>query len=197
MEELDIKEIIEILQKNLWIIISITLLAAILSGIISIFFLSEIYASSVTLIVNKKYDRNEELQFSDVNLAHNLVDTYSVINSLANVFIYEANQILKMENVQVIDIAKPSYMLVNPRVGMNIAVAAILGMMLGVGIAFLKDFLDNTNKIPEDVQKYLGLPVIGMIPRRGEMRCMICTVTCCLVWMMARASWKIHWICWT
>jgi len=51
---------------------------------------------------------------------------------------------------------------------MNIAVAAILGMMLGVGIAFLKEFLDNTIKTPEDIQKYLDLPVIGMIPNTDD-----------------------------
>jgi len=221
MEELDIREVIAIIRKNLWIIILFTLLAAILSGIISTFFLSEVYASSTTLIVSKKYETTDQLQLSDVNLARNLVDTYSVIiksnrvlekvisnysnltlgqlkskisvssegntevlrirvedeiperaadiaNSLANVFIEEVNQLLKMENVQVIDVAKTSYAPVRPRVKMNIAVAALVGLMVGVGIAFLREFLDNTIKTPEDVQKYLDLPVIGMIPDLDE-----------------------------
>jgi capsular polysaccharide biosynthesis protein len=36
--------------------------------------------------------------------------------------------------------------------------------MLGVFIAFLIEFLDTTIKTPEDVEKHLGLPVIGSIP---------------------------------
>jgi capsular polysaccharide biosynthesis protein len=36
--------------------------------------------------------------------------------------------------------------------------------MTGLGIIFLIEYLDNTIKTPEDVQKHLGLPVIGTIP---------------------------------
>jgi capsular polysaccharide biosynthesis protein len=63
---------------------------------------------------------------------------------------------------------------VRPNLATNIAIAVVLGMMLGVGIIFLIEFLDNTIKTAEDVQKYLDLPVLGVIPgfdnnfRRGD-----------------------------
>lgn len=45
------------------------------------------------------------------------------------------------------------------------AIAGVLGVMLGVFIAFIVEYLDNTIKTPEDVEKYLGLPVLGAIPK--------------------------------
>jgi capsular polysaccharide biosynthesis protein len=79
-----------------------------------------------------------------------------------------------IDNVQIIDTARVSYTPVRPNLATNIAIAVVLGMMLGVGIIFLIEFLDNTIKTAEDVQKYLDLPVLGVIPgfdnnfRRGD-----------------------------
>jgi capsular exopolysaccharide synthesis family protein len=43
-------------------------------------------------------------------------------------------------------------------------VARIFGLSLGFGMAFFQEYLDNTLKTPEDVQKYLQLPTLGVIP---------------------------------
>jgi capsular polysaccharide biosynthesis protein len=73
-------------------------------------------------------------------------------------------EIMKVENIQVIDTAQTPVSPVQPRPMMNIAIAGVLAVMLGVFIAFLIEFLDTTIKTPEDVEKHLGLPVIGSIP---------------------------------
>ena len=68
-----------------------------------------------------------------------------------------------MENVQIIDIARvPNSP--RPRVFMNIAIAGMLGLMIGLGLVLLMEYLDNTIKTPEDVLKHMQLPVIGSIP---------------------------------
>ena len=68
---------------------------------------------------------------------------------------------------------------VKPNKKLNMAVALVLGLMVAVGLAFVLEFMDNTIKHPDDVQKHLGLPVIGAIPvyresgsklRRGLLR---------------------------
>ena len=87
-----------------------------------------------------------------------------IANETAAVFMDTVQEIMKVENVQVIDKAEPSYAPVSPRPMLNIAIAAILGLMLGIFLAFLLEMLDNTIKTPEDVEKYLGLTVIGSIP---------------------------------
>src|SRR5690554_1659424 len=80
-EELDIRELINVLRKRAWIIVITTIVAILIAGIVSIFFLDDIYASSTTLIVSKQNSRSSgnDLQLSDINLARNLVGTYSVI----------------------------------------------------------------------------------------------------------------------
>ena len=87
-----------------------------------------------------------------------------IANETAAVFMDTVQEIMKVENVQVIDEAEPSEYPVSPRPMLNIAIAAILGLMLGIFLAFLLEMLDNTIKTPEDVEKYLGLTVIGSIP---------------------------------
>jgi len=53
---------------------------------------------------------------------------------------------------------------VKPNKQLNVAVALVLGLMLAMGLAFLLEFMDSTIKTPDDVEKHLGLPVIGSIP---------------------------------
>ena len=53
--EIDIRELFQIIRKRLWIIISFILVAVLLSGIVSMFFLDDIYESSTTLIVSAKW----------------------------------------------------------------------------------------------------------------------------------------------
>lgn len=87
-----------------------------------------------------------------------------IANETADVFMEVVKEIMRVENVQVIDPAQVPTSPVSPRPLMNIAIAGVLGIMLGVFIAFLKEFLDNSIKTPEDVEKYLGVPVLGTIP---------------------------------
>jgi len=85
-------------------------------------------------------------------------------NLLAQVFMEQVISIMKLDNVQIIDVAKIPETPVKPRPLFNIAVAGVLGVMLGIGIVFLIEYLDNTIKTPEDIERYIGLPVLGIIP---------------------------------
>ncbi|MFQ6109999.1 MAG: polysaccharide biosynthesis tyrosine autokinase, partial [Candidatus Aminicenantales bacterium] len=53
---------------------------------------------------------------------------------------------------------------VSPRTNLNLILALIVGLMGGVGLCFLLEYLDNTIKGPEDVEKLAGLPSLGIIP---------------------------------
>ena len=46
---------------------------------------------------------------------------------------------------------------------LNIAIALVVGLMAGVGIAFLLEYLDNTVKTEHDIERILELPVLGAI----------------------------------
>lgn len=74
------------------------------------------------------------------------------------------SEVMQPTDVQVIDTAIAAKDPIKPRKALNVAIAAILGLFLGVGLAFLLEFMYKTINTPEDVEQYLGLPVIGKIP---------------------------------
>ncbi len=60
---------------------------------------------------------------------------------------------------------------VAPNKKLNIGLAFIIGVVLGVGLAIVRELLDNTVKSPEDLTSAAGLPVLGIVPwdkRTGE-----------------------------
>src|SRR5215213_3948747 len=46
----------------------------------------------------------------------------------------------------------------------NVMIALVLSLVAGIGLAFLLDFLDDTVKSLEDVDRYIHLPALAMIP---------------------------------
>ena len=46
---------------------------------------------------------------------------------------------------------------------MNIAISAVLAVMIGLFIIFLMESLDNKIKKPEDIEKCIGIPVLGTV----------------------------------
>jgi capsular exopolysaccharide synthesis family protein len=53
----------------------------------------------------------------------------------------------------------------------NIVIAFILALLAGIGLAFLLDFLDDTVKSVDDVDRYIRLPALALIPAaRNEKR---------------------------
>jgi len=60
---------------------------------------------------------------------------------------------------------------VKPSLAFNLTIAIIVGFMLGVVTALIRELMDNTLKGEEDTLSYLGLPVLGSVqkmkPRRS------------------------------
>lgn len=65
----------------------------------------------------------------------------------------------------VVDAAVPPAGPSSPRVLLNTLLAALVGLMLAVGIAFFAEYLDDTLKSPEAVEAVTGLPTLGTIIR--------------------------------
>lgn len=85
-------------------------------------------------------------------------------NLIAQTFMQEVTEIMNIDNVSLIDEAAVPDNPVSPRVGLNIAVAMVLGFMVAVGLALLQHYLDQTFKTTEEVENLLGLTVLGTIP---------------------------------
>lgn len=92
------------------------------------------------------------------------VQAMEIANVLSEVFIDRATEIMRVENIQVIDPAEiPEYPF-KPNPKRNMAIAGAGALVLGLGIIFFLQYMDNTIKTPDDVEKYLGLHTIGAIP---------------------------------
>ncbi|MDW7660359.1 MAG: Wzz/FepE/Etk N-terminal domain-containing protein [Bacillota bacterium] len=87
-----------------------------------------------------------------------------IANTISDVFVKEVMRILKVNNVETIDVAIPSENPFNIKTTLNIAIATVLGVMLSVFLSFLMEYMDQTIKTEKDVEKHLGLPVVGVIP---------------------------------
>jgi polysaccharide biosynthesis transport protein len=75
-------------------------------------------------------------------------------------------------NVTVVDPALPPGGPYKPNLPSNLNIAAMIGLMLGIGLAFFLEYLDDTLRYPEDMERLTHLPVLGVIPlvkaRKGQ-----------------------------
>ncbi len=88
-----------------------------------------------------------------------------ISNTIANVFKKEIPVLMKVDNINILSAAKlaknPSP--VKPNKLLNIGIAAIIGLMTGIAIAFLRETLDTRIKTEQDIVETLDIPVIGFI----------------------------------
>jgi succinoglycan biosynthesis transport protein ExoP len=71
---------------------------------------------------------------------------------------------LTISNIQVVDQAEIPAGPYKPNKRLNLLLAAVVGLFLGIGLAFFFEYLDNTLKTPEDVEQLIRLPSFGMVP---------------------------------
>ncbi|MFC3883397.1 YveK family protein [Bacillus songklensis] len=218
-ETISLRELFHTLKKRMWLIALITVIATMISGIVSYFFLTPIYQSSTQILVNQAKSEQQLYNPAEVQTNLQLINTYNVIikspaildlvkkdlnldrtigelteqiqvssekdsqvvlitvqdpdsamaakiaNTTADVFKDEIVKIMNVDNVSILSTAEvpehPSP--VKPRPFLNMAIALVVGAMTGIGLAFLLEYLDNTVKNEQDVERLLGLPVIGAI----------------------------------
>lgn len=78
-ETISLNEIVLVLRKRMFMILSITIGAAFIAAIISFFFITPVYESTTQILVNQKKKDNSALQYNDVQTNVQLINTYNVI----------------------------------------------------------------------------------------------------------------------
>lgn len=93
-----------------------------------------------------------------------------IANTTAEVFQTEIVKIMKVDNVNILDKAVVNNLPVEPNPTLNIAIALVVGLMAGIGVAFLLEYFDNTLKSEQDIEVKLGAPVLGCIATIGDVK---------------------------
>ncbi|MBM4348600.1 MAG: polysaccharide biosynthesis tyrosine autokinase [Deltaproteobacteria bacterium] len=73
-------------------------------------------------------------------------------------------------NIQIVDQAELPTKPYKPNKRLNLLLAAVVGLFLGVGLAFFFEYLDNTVKNSEDVEQLVRLPSFGLVPEISHER---------------------------
>jgi succinoglycan biosynthesis transport protein ExoP len=77
---------------------------------------------------------------------------------------------ISTNNVSIVDRAEVPVKPSKPRPALNLILAAVVGVGLGVVLAFALELLDESIAMPEDIEAKLGLPLLGSVPKlsKGE-----------------------------
>ena len=224
MEEqvISISEIFEALKKRRILIVSITLVATLISGVLSFFVIKPTYETSTKVFIGKEESNVEGYNTNDIQMYQKLLQTYAetiktneviqaaikntntnltveevkksltvtpisdtqilqikyqnknpqvakrILGNITDEFIILAKELVPNGNVRVIEAVQLPENPVAPNKKMNIAIAFLLGLMVSIGLVFLLEYIDNTFKSKENLEKELGIPVIGLIPSFEE-----------------------------
>jgi len=90
-------------------------------------------------------------------------------NAYAQGFIEESQKLLPSGSAGIMDKAPIPKRPITPNKKVNIAIGFMLGLLISFGLVLLDEYLNNTIKNEEDAERYLGLPVIGLIPKQNKM----------------------------
>lgn len=92
-------------------------------------------------------------------------EAYDMVYGITEEFMKLSKKLYPKGNVHIIQQPIVPEIPVGPNKKMNVAIGALLGMMIGLGVTFLKEFINNTYSNKEEVERDLEIPCIGIIPK--------------------------------
>lgn len=124
----------------------------------------EILQKTIADFENDALETNKKaLQYTilerNVETSRKLYDTLLTKIEATNV-----DEDMDMSNIRLIERADLPEAPVKPNKARNILLGMVMGLFAGIGMAFLREYMDQSFRNEEDVRKYLGLPVLSVIP---------------------------------
>ena len=119
----------------------------------------------------------KQSELANMFSARQIADTQSQIAGLQNKkltlqanysSLLSSTQRGALNSVNIIESAALPITPVGPNKGATILLAAAIGLLLAAGAAYLLEYLDDTLKNPDDVQKALGQTTLGAVPRMAD-----------------------------
>lgn len=96
------------------------------------------------------------------------VQAKHIADDLADVFSSRITQIMKIDSVNVIEYGSVAESPASPNVKKNVAIGLLIGILLSTSIIVIKFIVDDTIKTSDDVERYLGISTLSLIPLTRE-----------------------------
>jgi succinoglycan biosynthesis transport protein ExoP len=102
----------------------------------------------------------------DFKIMRREVDTNREIyeNLLRRMKEVEVTEAIRASNITVLDAPEIPLEPSSPKLALNLALSLILGLLGGVGVSFFQEYVDDSIRTPDEVERYLHLPMLGAIP---------------------------------
>lgn len=116
----------------------------------------------------KTEDINRSRDYQEYNLKKRKLENEKImLDVLTRKLAQETfdSKIPRQSLVMITDWAEEGLKPVKPNIPLNIAFGVIVGLMVGVGLAFFIEYLDTSVKTIDDVERTLQAPVLGVIPQ--------------------------------
>jgi len=95
----------------------------------------------------------------------NAVRAQQIANTTSVVFQENAKDVMSVDKISIVSSAVASSTPISPNNFLNLAIGLVLGIMVGIGLAFLLELLDRTVKDDKFVTDSLGFTVLGTVPQ--------------------------------
>lgn len=217
--EIDLGEIFRELLRKIWIIILITGIAAVLTLIVSMFFIKPTYESSTKVFILSRTDSTSSaVTYSDLQTSTQLTSDYEqlvksryvmentisalnldmttdelsgditvssptgtrilqitvksddpllaqqIANKVREIAADRIVSIMNIDAVNLVDEANYPMTQSSPNVKKNAAIGAVIGFILSCAVIIIMYMTNDLIKTPDDIEKYLGLSILGEIP---------------------------------
>ncbi|WP_159458156.1 MULTISPECIES: YveK family protein [Listeria] len=217
MDSIDVKSVLQIIKRNSWLIIGLTIISVLIAGIITFFVIPKGYSATTQILVTQAGE-SDVAQSSEVQANIQMVNTYAVIlkntdllkevakdfpvysakdiasrmtvssdsnsqvlnltikddnpyvavslaNNLAAEFQKRAQKLIKTNEVSILSKAdiEESKNPTSPNHMIHLAIGVVVGLFLAFLVIVLKEIFDSSIKTEADVEKLLGLPILGVV----------------------------------
>ena len=119
-------------------------------------------SNELNKMISVTQSQNSQM-FSIRVISINAKEAMEIANKTAMIFKEKAVEILKVDKVSIISPAKLQTTPVSPNKKLYLLIGAVIGLILGVMIVFLLEFLDKTVKDTKFIENELELPILGEI----------------------------------
>ncbi len=110
-------------------------------------------------------------EMAQYNLLRREVDTSRELYTALSTRLKETqvSSALVLTNISLVDRAEVPFKRSGPRTAINLLVGCLVGLVGGVGLAFLFEYLDTSIRDPREVEALLRVPTLGLLPTRSAL----------------------------